>query len=588
MSQKLGFKKTIIPELDFVENKDYVILDGCQDTTRRPIISTSFSNTSATFSAPPPSPYTAISRRVTLEVPVRINFEGTSPQGLNLLQSGQDAFRAYPIASIIESLTIELGGLSQTIQLADVIHPLTRVDNALFQRSVGDSVEPSCLDNSQTYAELNNSMFNPLNSIIDSSLAYQLGRGAYPVTALTNTDTTAEVQAILHEDLRISPLIFGQKGTSNSLYGLQTFQITVNWRGDLARLWSHSSASASTITSVAVNLGQPVLHFTYITPPSEVSIPKNLFYSFYPLRRYVVEGNASVLAGTGTTLQSNNIQLNSIPKRMYLCVRRRNADIDYTTTDTFFRMLGISINWNNRNGILSGATEIDLYNIYKDNGGNMPWPLFSGFNLPFMSGEDNELISGVGAVLPLDFGKDIPLHSGEAPGMLGTYQLQLSVDIQNISSENIIPALYVIVVEEGVFEIKRDELRVISEIGVVSEADVLRSYKMPIDVMYSYYQKSLYGGDLLSDIKHFGKKAIKWIMDNKHILIPIATTAAKLLTMGLGVNEPTMRGGAIAIGGQDFDVEDVMEIRDNMKELRSVMGGKKMSSNELKKKMRKL
>ena len=587
-NQKLGFKKTLIPSLDFVENKNYVILNGCQDATRRPIISTSFSNTSCTFSAPPPSPFTAVSRKVTLELPVSLNFTGVAPQGVNLLQSGYDAFRAYPIASIIESLTIELGGLSQTIQLADVIAPLTRVDNEFKQRTVYDSIEPTALDMSQSYTELDLSVFNPLNSIIDSSLSYQLGRGAYPVTNFVNEQLSAQVDAILHEDLRISPMMFGKQDEPNAFFGLQTFQVTINWRGDLTRLWSHSSGSPSTINTIQVTLGQPVLHFHYITPPAAMKIPKNIFYSYYPLRRYTTNIQAAVQPATQVTLQSSNIQLNSIPKRMYLAVRRRNADQSFLTTDTFFRMLGVSINWNNRNGILSGATDIDLYNIYKANGGNLPWPLWNGENMPFASGGDNTLISGVGGVLPLDFGKDIPLHDGEAPGMLGTYQLQLSVDVRNIASEEIFPSLYVIVVEEGVFEIKREELRVISEIGVVKEADVMKSYNVPIDIRYKYYQKSLYGGDVLSDIKHFGKQALQWINKNKSWLIPVATTAAKLLTMGLGLEEPQMKGSAISIAGSDFDVEDILEVRDALKDFRDYTGGKKMTKKTLQKKMKQL
>lgn len=168
-------------------------------------------------------------------------------------------------------------------------------------------------------------------------------------------------------------------------------------------------------------------------------------------RRYPTDANASIAGATGTsTLQSSNIQLQSIPRRMYIYARIKNSDLLYTDTDTFLGITSISINWNNRSGLLSSATPYDLYNISKKNGCNLSWTEWSGGPNYVALGGTNTAYGTVGSVLCLEFGTDIGLQDLECPGIDGTYQLQMAVGVKNINQTRAItPTLYIVTVNEG-------------------------------------------------------------------------------------------------------------------------------------------
>ncbi len=73
--------KVISPVLDFNAENLYAILKGGERTSWKPIISTSFSNSSATFSAPPPNPNIAVDRHTKLLQPVTIDYVGNCELG---------------------------------------------------------------------------------------------------------------------------------------------------------------------------------------------------------------------------------------------------------------------------------------------------------------------------------------------------------------------------------------------------------------------------------------------------------------------------------------------------------------------------
>ena len=57
-------------------------------------------------------------------------------------------------------------------------------------------------------------------------------------------------------------------------------------------------------------------------------------YPYYNVERYPTTGT-SILAGASQTINSANIQLNSVPHRMYILARKQNSDVTLNDTDTF-------------------------------------------------------------------------------------------------------------------------------------------------------------------------------------------------------------------------------------------------------------
>jgi len=480
--------KIMDPILDFDQSQFYGVVSGGQQVSWKPITSTSYSNVNATFSAPPPSPAIAVGRHVKLVQPVQIIFTGNAPLDQGLLQSQYDAPRAYPLSSIMNSLQVDLNNTSFSINMSDTIHGLLRYHNPEKLQMGSLSTTPSLLDQSQQYGDLANSIRNPLASYIDSNDGAIEGRGGFPYTTMANgistgigNDTTSTVTMTFVEDLFISPLLFGTCDEDTGFIGLQTFQLIVNWATDLSRIWSHSDAGGTTLTNIDVILQQPTLLFQYKTPSPLQTIPSSQTYPYYEIQRYPTTYGSAVPAygvlGNSIRMSSNNIQLNSIPRMMYIWARKQNADLDFTDTDTFFSINNISINWANNSGLLSNATKYDLYQMSKKNGCNLSWTQWSGEPTYFLSGQTVQDIHGVGSVLAIEFGTDIGLPPDECAGLNGTYQLQMEVTIENQSAASAQPTLYVVIVNEGTFTIENNSSY--SQIGVLSRQDVLDASKQP-------------------------------------------------------------------------------------------------------------
>ena len=516
--KKLNTYRVIDPMMNIESEKYYAILTGANQVSWKPILSTSFSNTSSTFSAPPPSPGMVVRRRVWLKQPVTIDFVGTAPVGQNLLQTGFDAFRAYPLSTNMNTLNININNTSTNINMSDVIQGLLRYHNECPLQERELSTTPAMMDQSQRYANLANSVRNPLAGYIDSNNGACTGRGAFPYKTIVNNtadasgNATAQISADITEELFLSPLIFGGGGTDASGFvGVQTFQVIVNWNNDLRRMWSHDNSSGSILTSILVTLGQPTLLFQYKSPdPQKTPLPMRREYPYYEIQRYPTDSLSAVAgfpsAQATLSLSSQNIQLNSIPRMMYIFARKKNGDLSFLDSDAFFSINSIKINWNNQSGLLSNASQQDLYQMSRKNGVSMSWQQWSGGSSYNFSGSSNDRVAGQGSVLAVEFGTDIACQGWDAPGMSGTYQLQFEVNVSNVSTETITPTLYVVVISEGIFVIENNSAY--SQIGVISPTDVANS-KMLKGLDYEDLKYMAGAGNFFGDVRDFFSKAVR-------------------------------------------------------------------------------
>ncbi len=515
------------PVTDIDSKREYIVLKGGSRVTYKSINSTSYSETSIQFTAPPPSPGVIVSRKIMMKLPVTITFVGDSGDaGQGLLQSGYDAFRAFPISSVMNTMTVSINNTSMSINMSDVIQPLLRYNTGLHIKDRDYSTTPSMMDTYARYESGTNTIRNPLGGYGD---AFESARGGFKVTVVSNTQFEAVVQADLTELLYLSPFVFGRFNKAG-LIGVQNMDFNFTFGNDLSRMWSHASGASTTFTSATVAFSQPSLLFKYVTPSQIQPIPRSAVYPYFSVNRYPTDSNLSFTPGQTRTLSTQNIQLQSIPRRLYIFARRKNSDQTVNTTDTFFGIQNISVNWNNYSGLLSSASQQDLYKISIKNGCNMTFSQWSGGPTTTMSGLDIDEVGTVGSVLCLEMGTDIALNEVEAPGQLGTYQLQMDISVQNINlTDTITPSLYVVVVSEGTFTIQNNNA--IAQIGVLSKNDVLNSAKSG-QISYNMI-KDAYGGDFLSGMKEFGKKALKGIRQVGKVVGPAAKAALPIIIKNL-------------------------------------------------------
>lgn len=468
------------PIIDLQSKKAFPVLKGGVETTERQFVSSTYSNSSTQFSVPPPTPNTFVSRRFQLLQPVTVTITGTSTSGgnpINIFQTGFSAFRQSPLASIMQTLDITFNGQSVSLNMNDIIKPLLLYHNNfrnLFDREM--SMSPMCRDQSQQYSDLvdssNSSNRNPLEGFPNSNPRAQQPRGAFSYTNVdeTNAPNTIIIQADLCEELYLSPLLFGGV-EGEGFIGLQRLDVNITWDNNLDKIWSHTPYSVNEANyDIDVQLGQPKLLFRYVTPPLNYKMPPFMQYDYNEIQRYPT--NVGDLASGGSiTATSSNIQLNSIPRFLYVFARLRNSDFTYDATDSYMGIEGIRINWNNQNALLSNASQQQLYDISRKNGVDASWNEWSAIPTYVSSGDQIVSISGIGSVLCLEFGTDVGLREDEAPGMIGTYNLQVEVDLINNSDSQQDITLYLITVIPGIFSIYNNTAS--KRIGILSKEGIL-------------------------------------------------------------------------------------------------------------------
>ncbi len=552
--------KIIDPMLDINNENKYAIVTGASRVSWKTIVSTSYSNNSCVLSAPPPSPDIVVNRRVRLKVPVTIDFVGNAPKDQALLQIGSyDSPRAYPLSSNMNTLQIDLNNTSVSINMSDTILALLRYHNCEKLEETTMSTTPTLLDQSSNYGDLIGTIRNPMGSYIDSNEGSVCGRGGFPIRSITNNisagigfDTTASVEYDFTEDLFLSPMLFGTKVQEAGFVGLQTFQVTCNWNSDLSRFWSHSNDGGTTLTAISVTMGQPSLLCQYKTPSPLQKIPSYKNHPYTEIQRYPTTAGSSWIPNKQDIIPSSNIQLNSIPRMIYIFCRKRNQDLTFTDCDTYFSIEKISINWANNSGLLSNCSKEALYDLSVKNGCNLSWLQWSGETSYLSSGSTLQKINGVGSILGIEF-TDIGLSPSEASGLNGTFQLQMDVTVKNIYKEAVTPELYVVVANEGTFTLHNNSAT--TQIGVISKSDILNAQKQK-GINYNdlrYMSGSSFFKDLGKKLTRVVKNAPKAIKTAKQIT-PYVKDILKIASlMGVGYDEAEeiyKKCGASVVGGK--------------------------------------
>lgn len=267
--------KVLDPITDINSKREYIVLKGGSRVTYKSINSTSYSESSIQFTAPPPSPGVIVSRKLMLKLPVRITFvgdSGSASQGL--LQTGYDAFRAYPISSVMNTMSVSINNTTVSINMSDVIQPLLRYNTGLHIKDRDYSTTPSMMDTYQKYEDGTNTIRNPLGGYGD---AFESARGGFKINIVSNTQFEAVIEADLVELLYLSPFVFGKYNKAGFI-GVQNMDFNFTFGTDLSRMWSHATGASTTFTSATVTFQQPSLLFKYVTPSQIQPIPRSAVY----------------------------------------------------------------------------------------------------------------------------------------------------------------------------------------------------------------------------------------------------------------------------------------------------------------------
>lgn len=548
------------PRIDIRTQNKYLFKQPANVVTYKSFNSNSSSNNSTHFTATPPNPNIIISPLVYLHVPTTVNVNGlmnnadpSAPAAANevvkLFSSSPSAIcpRQLPISSIIGTLSLKLNTDTTTVNLNDYIHALSRYYSDDAIRAYEMSSSPVQPDFYQKYGDLipgpdafgttataektrglgygtNRSPFGNYGENTNEST-----RKSYKYNSLVSVAGSVTATYDFDEPLFISPLSSGDY-SKMGLVQVQTFDLDITWDSKLERMFSCNFNLLSTTlnsnagrAAVAVNprwavtIGQPELRFIYMTPHINYPIPETIIYEFSELNRITKSISAQAIGwdpvaapdaanGPENTIISDNIQLSSIPNKVYIYVRRSNATRDVYSADAFCRIKRINVDFNGVSGILASASEHDLWRMSCDSGLRVSWDAWRFYG---------------GSVLCIDFGKNIGLSPQQGVGMLGTYNFSYQLQFANINTEDMDVELYTLIESVGTLTIQNQQ--VIKQVGILTSRDAIDA--PDASQGEAKIVESLYGGSFMSGMKNlyantksFAKKASPYIKEGLSIL----------------------------------------------------------------------
>jgi len=282
------------------------------------------------------------------------------------------------------------------------------------------------------------------------------------------------------------------------------------------------------------------------------------------------------------TLNSSSMQLSGIPDKLIVFVRKMRQDMKCSETDSYATIKGISINFNNLAGLLSSMTPEQLFRNSVQSGlANMSWDEFNGGVLsasgvfpsvvngqtvyptsrartpysgvgPFATTGANPVdtlgvqhVPTTGTILVLNFAEVIQLtEEYYAPGSLGNFNLQLSVQAQNNQGETWAAGTYELVIipmMTGVFVNERGTSSTF--LSLLTKQDVLDSLQQQ---PYANYEiRRMVGGGFLDSMR----SALGWVKGKlpavrgvlEQVQNPYAQAGATVLkTMGYGKGDKNL------------------------------------------------
>lgn len=552
---------------DITSDLDFAVKSGASQSTFQPFPSTSASNSALIFNVQVPSENVVIGRDILLNTALVIEVSVGSvanpvPIGELAFTYGlTDSFQAFPLNSLFTTATAQINNTTVSINTKDVLPSILRMNNSreLYRYN---SMTPALPD--QAYASYSDAVLannNPLASYNTASYDLdQVPRGAFPVIiavshfsntgvfldnsliSLGNGDTwKIGIATIVTEPIFLSPFIWANpEYNCQGLLGINNMAFTFNIDSTASRVFSTANPyvtgvvlgsptafaqqSAFTLPPLPVGQGQtallsttngvPSLLFKFLsTQPSDLIQTKNVVpYMDFP--RYLTSSannpTFTAVGQSGLRVNSSNLQINQIPDYFIITARIPMSQQNFSNSMSQFVIQNISVNLNNQSGLLSSASQYDLWRTSSKNGSTQSWAEFNGQQNsttlnPATALYQNNTIGTTGSLLVLSPPYDLSLPNYISSGSLGNYNFQFSVTLANQYPQSVLTQfngaipieLCVVCVNSGIFSTQQGVSAVYT--GILTKEMVLSSVNgQQASAMTSQETSRMIGGQMLN------------------------------------------------------------------------------------------
>jgi hypothetical protein len=375
------------------------------------------------------------------------------------------------------------------------------------------------------YADAVGTQTNPMGSFNNMSFNNDLlPRGAFPVqmtvqhntvagganvddsllsTADTDTWTVNVTFFTIEPLLALSPFSNTDSNDCASFIGINNMSLQFNIDQQCSRVWSSANDYIQSIRVVSFTDCALLLNLLSLQPEQYAKIQAKNVLPYLDVPRYIYSSGVVLNPGATQSYTFTNIQLNQIPDQVIIVARVPMAQQNWTNSSSFLTIRGISINFNNQSGILSSATQPQLYQLSQKNGSSQCYYEFIGLanvNVNYnANGGGNadvagkgEAIPSLGSLLVLNPAMDFGLNSMYSSSSAGQYNFQFTLQVFNQTDEAITPEICVITVNSGMFITENGVSS--TQTGLLTREMVLRTKaEKPVDLDRAHY-KRLIGG----------------------------------------------------------------------------------------------
>jgi hypothetical protein len=411
------------------------------------------SNSTSTFNVNVPNATNVVLDRSSseLSIPGTITMAGSAGSGDLLYDPAYECFRANPVHRAMKLLKIQAGTSQVTYE------PYHLIDSAecFMNDSKNKEYQNQMLDMVCDYAQYNGKNVSPFAQRFETE---QLTRNAsIPITVVSNTYNSAVLQFTLITSLDMFQPFDSDENIHGGLF--DPLKIDISYIDNLARIWSRSSVHPqNTLTSLTVSLGTATLNLTFYTLPSFVpKPPETIQYPYYDTQTLTSQTTGNITAGSLFNYDTGSQQLNFTPSRVYVYgivseTERQTNITNMTQIPNFFAEINTTgAYWNNSPVMYSTATQMDLYNLSKNNG------LKNIFTYADFIGENGGNCPQQplkGSILCFDPPKDF--GSGTQSGMTGIANkqtLQIKGQMKNQTAVTHSYDIMMIIINEGLMTI---------------------------------------------------------------------------------------------------------------------------------------
>lgn len=394
-------------------------------------------------------------------------------------------------------------------------------------------------------------------------------RGAFPLKVISIKRSTVQESTFSVSDgqvvwvalraeviepiIGLSPFTYGNNQFNKAgLVGINSMNFVFNIDSTLSRLMcsaitsdqttsnnykkitaGHDTNTGATPSSELFKSAQLLINFLSSQPTD--LIPSRNVVPYVDLPRFISPSSNEIKAGaqkkakadgyglipTTQTFISQGIQLNQLPDYFIIAIRpKKTGGSVYNNTSGqaqdyaphFLPITQISVNLNNTSGLLSSATQADLYRISRNNHSKQTWDAFRGkarvYACPTPTATAGEIASvamastanmgftevpTTGSILVLNPAYDLSIPDYLSSGSLGAYNFQFSVQCENYLDYDVTPEVVVICANSGVFSTIAGSSNIYT--GILTKSMVLDAKKESAEnpIMSSQYERMVGG-----------------------------------------------------------------------------------------------